>query len=294
MFRPLFCALLFLLGLGLPVRAGIARYSDHTKVDFDLFMQLLNPYGTWAQVDGLWCYTPRDHEAPYTDGRWLYTEYGWYWKGNLPHSWATEHYGFWKRGTDGVWAWYPLPFWLPEIVELRATSTHFGWRSGAVDGDGNYVEAPADRYAKTDEWSFVTKAQFTEPITPALIVKPSVAAQLLDDSSESTHTYMTYREIDRPGPHPADLLALAGNGGMFAPQIYLKPVPEPAKPRPTPVTIPVAATGGRCAAQRDLYLPARHLSGPGRDRAADRVLAESEHGEQGRGETAGLAEQRRG
>jgi hypothetical protein len=188
---------------------------------------LLNPYGAWSKIDGVWAYTPLDHEAPYTDGRWIYTEYGWYWKGALPHSWATEHYGYWKRGADQVWSWYPGPFWLPEIVELRTTSTHVGWRSAAVDREGDFVEKPEDRYAKIDEWTFVSLAQFANPITPHIIARPDLAKSLLEDSTDCRHTYVTYREIDRPGPHPADFLALCKDGGMFAPKTLRDQVSAP-------------------------------------------------------------------
>lgn len=215
----LFC--LALLGLGTISRGGMnadTPYTDRGKADFDTALQLLNPYGAWSKIDGKWAFTPRDHEAPYTDGRWIYTEYGWYWKGRLPHSWVTEHYGYWKRGVDKVWSWYPGPFWLPEIVELRATSKYIGWRSAEVDDDGNFVEAPIDRYSKPDEWTFVTLAQFANPITPDIVAKPDVAKSQLEESTDCQHTYLTYREIDRPGPHPADFADLSKDGGMLAPK----------------------------------------------------------------------------
>ena len=110
---------LALLGLGTISHGGMTAdtaYTNRGKTDFDTALQLLNPYGSWSKIKGKWAFTPRDHLAPYTDGRWIYTEYGWYWKGRLPHSWATEHYGYWKRGADKVWSWYPGPYWLPEII----------------------------------------------------------------------------------------------------------------------------------------------------------------------------------
>jgi len=211
----IFCFIL--VGAGIKARASMTPYTEPGQTDFDTALLTLNPYGTWSKIDGLWAYTPFDHQAPYTNGRWIYTEYGWYWKGNLPHSWATEHYGYWKRGADHVWSWYPGPYWLPETVEIRSTTTHIGWRSAAVDHDGVFIEKPEDRWAKTDEWTFVTLEQFANPITPGMVAKPAEAASLLEDSVESEHTYVTYREIDRPGPHPADFLALGRDGGMFAP-----------------------------------------------------------------------------
>jgi len=229
MFRLLlFCLALLCSGMNSP--AGVASYTERGTIDFDKALQLLNPYGTWAKVDGQWAYTPLDREAPYTNGRWLYTEYGWYWKGNHPHSWLTEHYGYWKRGADKVWAWYPGPNWLAEIVEFRATPTHIGWRSGAVDQNGEYVEAPEDRYAKSEEWTFVTKAQFAGPITPGIVAKPDAVEKLLDDATDCNHAYMTYRPIDRPGPHPADFVALCPDGGMFSPLQNEEVTPSPFRP----------------------------------------------------------------
>ena len=201
-------------------RAGMnadTPYTERGKTDFDTAMQLLNPYGTWAKINGKWAFTPRDHLVPYTDGRWIYTEFGWYWKGRAPHSWITEHYGFWKRGGDKVWSWYPGAFWLPEIVEIRATSKYIGWRSAEVDDQGSFVEAPIDRYGKEDEWTFVTLPGFANPITPATVAPPDVAKEQLEDSTDCRHTYLTYREIDRPGPHPADFADLCKDGGMLAP-----------------------------------------------------------------------------
>jgi hypothetical protein len=270
-FRIPFPLRLVLLGLllaaGSTAQGGIARYSDRGHIDFDTALDLLKPYGTWAKVDGLWAYTPADHQAPYTHGRWLYTEYGWYWKGDLPHSWATEHYGYWKRGANKVWAWYPGPYWLPEIVELRATTGAVGWRSAAVDDDGNFVEAPDERYAHTDEWTFVSKPQFAAPITPAVIATPAQAASLLDDSTDCTHTYVTYRPIDRPGPHPADFLALSRDDGMFAPEVYRQRGPKVTLQSVTTQVSTAAAPVAPATAAKTAPAPAANIPDLGDDSA---------------------------
>ena len=216
--------LLLVVGLlvvpALGTRAGLTSnsvYTERTETDFDTFLQALNPYGTWFKSGDKWAYTPADHQVPYTHGRWVYTEYGWYWKGTLPHSWATEHYGYWKRGTDGVWSWFPGAFWLPEIVEVRQTSSYIGWRSAEVDESGVFAEEPLDRYTKTGEWTFVTRQQFANSIEPGLLAAPDVVKTQLEESTDCRHVYLTYRPIDRPGPHPADLAPLSKDGGMLAP-----------------------------------------------------------------------------
>ena len=243
----LFC-LALLLGMQVISHGGITAdtpYTDRGKADFDTVLQLLNPYGTWAKIGGKWAFTPTDHLAPYTDGRWIYTEYGWYWKGHLPHSWATEHYGYWKRGADKVWSWFPGPYWLPQTVEIRITGKYIGWRSAEVDTDGNFVEQPLDRYSKTDEWTFVTLAQFANPITPAVVAKPDVARSELEDSTDCRHSYLTYREIDRPGPHPADFSDLSKDGGMFAPKsLRDEAAPQLPPPKPADTNSPAAKMTG--------------------------------------------------
>ena len=236
MLRTYFAIFAVAVGLAvIPGRASMnedSKYNEKGQTDFDTFLHLLNPYGTWSKIDGLWAYTPTDHQPPYTSGRWLYTEYGWLWKGTRPHSWATEHYGYWKRGADKVWSWYPGPFWLPEAIELRQTPEYIGWRSAQVDDDGNFVEAPIDRYTKPDEWDFVTFAQFANPITPSILARPEVTRLQLEATTDSRHGYFTYREIDRPGPHPADIAPFIKVQGMLAPRTMAE---EAAAQAPAPV-----------------------------------------------------------
>jgi hypothetical protein len=243
-----FVVCLVLLGAVAMARAGMnteTAYTERGQTDFDTFLQVLNPYGKWSKIEGKWAFTPDDHIAPYTDGRWLYTEYGWYWKGRAPHSWATEHYGYWKRSADKVWSWYPGPYWLPQIVEFRATTKYIGWRTGAVDSEGSFVEAPIDRYSKPEEWTFVTLAQFANPITPGIVAKPDVARDQLDDSTDCRHTYLTYREIDRPGPHPADFFDLSADGGMLAPKSMQDvAAAQAALPKPAATNSPAAKMTG--------------------------------------------------
>jgi hypothetical protein len=274
---------LFMLGLalfctGIDSRAGDAAYTDRGTIDFDAALHLLNPYGTWSKIDNVWAYTPLNHEAPYTNGRWLYTEYGWYWKGNNAHSWVTEHYGYWKRGADKVWSWYPGPQWLAEIIEFRETPTHIGWRSAQVDREGNFIEEPDDRYAKTDEWTFVTRAQFANPITPGIVAKPQEAATLLENTTDSVHAYLTYRPIPRPGPHPADFVALCKDGGMFSPmqgQVVVNqphaqpPILVPSKPITVAATTNAPASNAPSGKSQTAQAPAPALVGADDD--ADHV-----------------------
>ena len=121
-----------------------------------------------------------------------------------------------------------------------------------MDSNGNFVEQPSDRFTKTEEWTFVTPAQFAGPITPGVIAKTAAAEQMLEESTDSVHSYLTYREIDRPGPHPADFINL-GDGQMFAPMTAaerekaLHPLVKPAPVAATNAAAPAAtnSTSGK-------------------------------------------------
>ena len=110
---------------------------------------------------------------------------------------------------------------------------YIGWRSSEVDDDGNFVDPPIDRYSKMDEWTFVTLAQFANPITPEIIAPPDVAKTQLEESTDCRHTYLTYREIDRPGPHPADVADLCKDGGMLAPKTMRDELAAKTQPPPS-------------------------------------------------------------
>ncbi len=56
-------------------RAGLTAdttYVDRGKTDFDTFLQLLNPYGTWSKIDGLGLHTARPPRAVHPRALALY------------------------------------------------------------------------------------------------------------------------------------------------------------------------------------------------------------------------------
>jgi len=189
------------------IMGAFAPFTDRGITDFDTFLQILNPYGQWKQEDGQWRYFPLSAKpfVPMTSGVWLYTDYGWYWQGSEPFTWACDHYGVWKLGKSGTWGWMPDQYWHPFKVDFRMTKTHIGWRPSAINQMG-FVEKEEERFAKPEEWVFVTKEKFRGPITPADVITGSQAAKLLEDSSPCDHVYVSYREMDRLGPDPVNFL----------------------------------------------------------------------------------------
>lgn len=195
--------LLFFMG-------AMAPFTERTTTDFDTFLQILNPYGVWKQGESQqWQYFPFSDGSyrPMTSGLWIYTDFGWYWQGTEPFSWACDHYGVWKLGKDGVWGWAPDPLWQPFKVDFRETKTHIGWRCSAINQFGEFVEKEEkQRFARPEEWVFVIREKFGRPITPADVLTGKEAAKLLEDSSPCGHTFTSWRQMERLGPDPINFV----------------------------------------------------------------------------------------
>lgn len=104
------------------------------EVAVDYFYKSLAPYGSWVNVDGYGlCWRPtvvslNSHWRPYCDnGRWIYSDCGWYWQSDYTWGWAPFHYGRWHRAPRHGWVWIPDYTWGPAWVSWRYSSDYCGW-----------------------------------------------------------------------------------------------------------------------------------------------------------------------
>lgn len=203
---------------------AIVPFTERGTTDFDTFLHILNPHGKWTQEASskIWSYTPLQSPElpPFINGRWIYSDYGWHWQGNEPYAWATSHYGFWKRTESGSWSWIPSPEWHSNPVDWRGTQTHIGWRPSALNKMGDFVESEEKRVAHPEEWIFVKKEDFDQPLTLSKIITGADAQEILLASSALSHEAHLYRVIPRAGPDPT---------------LFPRTLPE-KKPTPTPST----------------------------------------------------------
>ncbi|HEV7667862.1 MAG TPA: DUF6600 domain-containing protein [Thermoanaerobaculia bacterium] len=111
----------------LPARA------DHVsaRADVGLYYDELSPYGDWvddSQYGSAWC--PRHVGSdwrPYSDGRWVDSDYGWTWASDEPFGWATYHYGRWAFDPHYGWIWIPGTVWAPAWVSWQYGGGYVGW-----------------------------------------------------------------------------------------------------------------------------------------------------------------------
>jgi hypothetical protein len=103
-----------------------------TSVNY--FYDSLAPYGSWVNLAGYgWCWQPTVAVVnvgwrPYCDnGRWVYSNYGWYWHSSYSWGWAPFHYGRWHQHASRGWLWQPDTVWGASWVSWRYSSQYCGW-----------------------------------------------------------------------------------------------------------------------------------------------------------------------
>lgn len=107
------------------------RVQTPLGVSFNLFYSSLSPYGEWIAVGGdVYAWRPGRVASgwrPYTEGRWAWTDDGWYWLSDEPWGWAVFHYGRWYYDDYYGWLWIPGYEWAPAWVEWRYGRGYIGW-----------------------------------------------------------------------------------------------------------------------------------------------------------------------
>ena len=90
----------------------------------------LENHGSWyfvAEVGQVWRPYVDAGWAPYTNGRWSWTAYGWTWIPYEPWGWAPFHYGRWGYSGAVGWYWIPGSAWSPAWVSWAVGPDYVGW-----------------------------------------------------------------------------------------------------------------------------------------------------------------------
>lgn len=110
----------------------------------------LASYGTWrhsSRFGDVWVPRVSQGWRPYTDGRWMWTDDGWYWQSSEPFGWIVYHYGRWVLDDALGWVWISGDDWAPAWVVWRQGDQDVGWAPAPPAGPEVVV---ADSW-----WSFV-------------------------------------------------------------------------------------------------------------------------------------------
>lgn len=165
--KRLLIALIFVLAIGLDLQAKPAPVS--LNVSFGVFYNSLRPYGEWIEIDAdIFAWRPHSigrHWRPYSEGRWSWTSYGWYWDSFEPYGWATYHYGRWYYDDYYGWIWLPDYEWGPSWVEWRYDDDYIGWAPlppYAQFRANSGIYFSINWHSHYDYWNFVSVRRFCD------------------------------------------------------------------------------------------------------------------------------------
>lgn len=127
-------------------RPSEREYQDYYPgMDISYFYNYLSPYGTWVDYPRHgYVWIPRHVSyrwRPFTNGRWVWTDYGWTWVSYFEWGWIPFHYGRWGWDDDLGWFWVPDTVWGPAWVTWRYGDFYIGWAPlppGVFLGEGIY------------------------------------------------------------------------------------------------------------------------------------------------------------
>lgn len=99
---------------------------------------------------------------PYSNGQWLYTDQGWYFKAPTPEEEITSHYGRWAYNDALGWVWVPGRVWSPAWVDWRENDNYVAWAPVPqyVYLTGSTLDVPT---IDDNKYVIVEKKNFTEP-----------------------------------------------------------------------------------------------------------------------------------
>ncbi len=145
---------------------GQQQYGPNADISY--FYGMLAPYGEWIQLNPYgFVWVPRHmgyRWRPYSNGHWVYTDYGWTWMSYEPWGDIVFHYGRWGWDNEIGWFWMPDSTWGPAWVTWRSSDQYMGWAplqpgfnfSLGMNFNSNSLNIPISF------WIFVQASQFLD------------------------------------------------------------------------------------------------------------------------------------
>jgi len=118
------------------IEPSVQQYSNSPQQygqneDTSYFYDRLSPYGNWVDLNPYgYVWTPRHmgyRWRPYSDGHWVWTDYGWTWIADEEWGDIPFHYGRWGWDNYIGWYWVPGTVWGPAWVTWRSNDQYMGW-----------------------------------------------------------------------------------------------------------------------------------------------------------------------
>jgi len=158
----------------------IAQRGRH----FGLFYSSLQAHGEWISVGFGTAWRPFHvgrQWRPYLNGRWIWTDYGWYWSSYEPFGWATYHYGRWTYDDYYGWIWIPGDVWGPAWVEWRYDDDYIGWAPLPPSARWSFsvgITFGQTWIAPVHYWNFVPCGNFSSVSVVNYIQPPDISRRI--------------------------------------------------------------------------------------------------------------------
>lgn len=100
--------------------------------------------------------------TPYTNGQWVNTDAGWYFKAPTPVEETVSHYGRWVNSPEAGWLWVPGRVWAPAWVDWKQNENYVSW--APLPPSANLVNGLiVNPLIADNEYVIVERKYFLEP-----------------------------------------------------------------------------------------------------------------------------------
>lgn len=167
-----------------------SKHRFDVQVNIGVFYNPLARYGEWIESDWGHAWRPSHIQygwRPYLMGRWIWTDYGWYWVSNEPFGWATYHYGRWNYDDYYGWIWIPDNEWGPAWVEWRYDDDYVGWAPLTPHALFNVsigITFSSHWIAPVHYWNFISFRHFTSDRIDHYVQSTDRVRRIYDRSHE--------------------------------------------------------------------------------------------------------------
>ncbi|MBS1517449.1 MAG: hypothetical protein JSS91_05120 [Bacteroidetes bacterium] len=139
--------------------------------------------------------------TPYTNGQWVNTDAGWYFKAPTPEEETVSHFGRWVNSPTAGWLWVPGRVWAPAWVDWKQNADYVSWAPlpPSVYLTDNVIKSPV---INDNEYVIVDKKYFLEPAVykyNALYYKGG-SPVLIKDLSETEGIVVINNTVNNIGP----------------------------------------------------------------------------------------------
>lgn len=217
-------AIFAVLLAGLAVLAIPRPAEGAVSVSVSFFHEQLSPYGRWV-VAGSYgdCWVPSGVAggwAPYVDGQWYWTDYGWTWASADPWGDLPFHYGSWAWADGYGWVWVPGTVWAPAWVTWAYTDAYIGWAplppsfvltASGYSGSPVVVSQSSYCFVPTRQFVGVSVASVRQPVAQNATVLASAAKSTqFTVAGGVVHTAgLAPSRVEKATGHPIERVSIA-------------------------------------------------------------------------------------